>query len=71
MFTRVPANLNIISDGGDITIVLPHGSTTNYAINYQHRRWRLQRLGAGHLAATANKIDVDSGGGNVSIAEAS
>ena len=30
-FTRVPAYLNITSDGGDITIVLPHGST-RYAI---------------------------------------
>ena len=31
VFTRVPTNLNVISDGGDITIVLPHG-TTSYAI---------------------------------------
>ena len=33
VFTRVPANLNIISDGGDINIVLPQGSTS-YAITY-------------------------------------
>jgi len=66
-FTRVPVNLNIISDGGDITILLPHGST-RYAITYN--------TDGGDYSApvpvsssSRNAIDVQSGGGNVSIAE--
>ena len=69
VFTQVPADLSIISSGGDITIVLPHGSTA-YAI-------RSQTGGGDYSAsvptndASGNKIQVDSGGGNVSIAKAS
>ena len=66
-FTRVPVNLNIISDGGDITILLPHGST-RYAITYN--------TDGGDYSApvpvspsSGHTIDVQSGGGNVSIAE--
>ena len=66
-FTGVPVNLNIISDGGDITILLPHGST-RYAITYN--------TDGGDYSApvpvsssSRNTIDVQSGGGNVSIAE--
>jgi Putative adhesin len=69
VFTQVPADLSIISSGGDITIVLPHGSTA-YAIRSQ--------TGGGDYSASVptndaagNKIQVDSGGGNVSIAKAS
>jgi len=68
-FTRVPVNLNIISSGGNISIVLPHGST-QYAIT--------STPGGGSYsasvptnAASGNTIKVDSGGGNISIAEAS
>ncbi len=66
-FTGVPVNLNVISDGGDITILLPHGST-RYAITYN--------TDGGDYSApvpvsssSRNAIDVQSGGGNVSIAE--
>ena len=66
-FTRAPVNLSITSDGGDITIVLPHGST-RYAItnntdggDYSARCRSARR--------PANTINVQSGGGNVSIAE--
>ncbi len=66
-FTRAPMNLNITSDGGDIAIVLPHGST-RYAIT--------SSTGGGDYSApvpvsssSRNTIDVQSGGGNVSITE--
>jgi hypothetical protein len=68
-FTSVPANLSVTSSGGNITIVLPPGAT-EYAIKAQ--------TGGGDYSArvptngaAANKITVDSGGGNVSIAEPS
>jgi Putative adhesin len=69
VFTKVPDDVKISSSGGDITIVLPHGSTA-YAISRQ--------LAGGDYSASVPtndasgyKIQVDSGGGNVSIAEAS
>ena len=69
VFTQVPDDIRITSSGGDITIVLPHGSTA-YAISSQ--------TGGGEYSASVptndasgNKIQVDSGGGNVSIAKAS
>jgi len=68
VFTQVPDNIRISSSGGDITIVLPHGSTS-YAI---------QSNGGGgdyHASvptndASGHKIKLDTGGGNVNIAEA-
>ena len=66
-FTEVPANINIVSSGGDITIVLPHGPT-EYAIK--------KTTSGGDFGASvpqnslaAHKITLDSGGGNVSITE--
>jgi hypothetical protein len=68
-FTRPPASLSVTSSGGDITIVLPRGAT-QYAISYQ--------TSGGDYGASvptnkfaADKITVDSGGGNVSITEPS
>ena len=68
-FTSVPTSLNITSEGGDITILLPHGNTS-YAItrtteggDYSAQVPTTTSLTASH------KITVDSGGGNVSIRE--
>ena len=69
VFTKVPDDLSIGSSGGDITIVLPHGRTA-YAISSQ-------TAGGNYSAsvptndASGNKIRIVSGGGNVSITEAS
>ena len=66
---QVPDYLKISSSGGDITIVLPRGSTS-YAI-------KSNASGGDYSAsvpindASRHTIQVDSGGGNVSIAEAS
>jgi hypothetical protein len=69
VFTSVPADLKVISDGGDISVVLPHGSTT-YTISYT--------TDGGNYSApvpigpsSGHTITVESGGGNVSITEAS
>jgi DUF4097 and DUF4098 domain-containing protein YvlB len=66
-FTTVPAEVDVTSSGGDITIVLPHG-TTEYAIK--------ETTSGGDYGASvprndlaAHKITVNSGGGNVSITE--
>lgn len=67
-FTTVPTSLDITSSGGDVSVVLPHGPAA-YAIS--------ATTDGGDFSApvpknqaSANKITLDSGGGNVSISEA-
>ncbi len=69
VFTKAPAYLDITSSGGDITVVLPH-STTQYGISYQTGGGDYSASVPVNLAAKAHTITVDSGGGNVSISEA-
>jgi Putative adhesin len=66
-FTTVPANVDITSSGGDLTIVLPHG-TAEYAIR-ETTSGGDSRVSVPRNDLAANKIRVDSGGGNVSITE--
>jgi hypothetical protein len=68
VFTSVPDYVKVSSSGGDITIVVPRGSAS-YAIKSH---------AGGDFGASVPKnhaarhiIQVDSGGGNISIAEAS
>jgi hypothetical protein len=69
VFTAVPDYVKVGSSGGDITIVVPRGSTS-YHIK--------STLSGGDYSASVptnnasrHAIQVDSGGGNISIAEAS
>jgi hypothetical protein len=69
VFTAVPDYVKVGSSGGDIAIVVPHGNTS-YAIK--------STSSGGDYGATVptndasrHTIQVDSGGGNISIAEAS
>ena len=68
VFTQPPANLDMVSHGGNIKVVLPH-SSTGYAIT--------NSSGGGNVSepvtlnsTSPDKITVDSGGGNISITEA-
>jgi hypothetical protein len=66
-FTRPPADLTITSSGGDITIVVPRGAT-EYAITESTAGGDYgAKVPSNDLAA--NKITVQSGGGNVSITQ--
>jgi hypothetical protein len=69
VFTAVPDSVKVSSGGGDITIVVPRGSTS-YSIKSD--------ASGGDFSAQVPKndasrhtIQVDSGGGNISITEAS
>ena len=69
VFTAVPDYVKVDSSGGDITIVVPHGDT-GYAIKSNADG------GDYHGAvpvndASGHTIQVDSGGGDINIAEAS
>ena len=69
VFTKVPDYVKVDSSGGDITIVVPRGNAS-YAI-------KSQASGGSYSAqvptndASRHTIQVDSGGGNVNITEAS
>ena len=69
VFTAVPDYVKVSSSGGDITIVVPRGNTS-YAV-------KSTSSGGDYHAtvpvndASPHTIQVDSGGGNISIAEAS
>jgi hypothetical protein len=67
-FTKVPANIDVGSSGGDINIVLPHG-TTEYAISYSTAGGDYGASVPTNKFAT-DKISVRSGGGDVRITEA-
>ncbi len=70
VFTRAPANLDITSAGGDITILLPPGGT-EYAITDRPGGGDYSRADTVRInSASANKITVDSGGGNIRIGTA-
>jgi hypothetical protein len=69
VFTKVPDYVKIGSSGGEITIVVPSGNAS-YAITSNASG------GAYHASvprndASRHSIQVDSGGGNISITEAS
>jgi putative adhesin len=67
-FTRAPANIFVDSSGGNVNIVLPPG-TTQYAISAETDGGDYRHTVTNNQAA-ADKINVNSGGGDVSITEA-
>jgi hypothetical protein len=69
VFTQPPQNLDITSDGGDITVLLPHGSTAYYITSSPGGGNDSESVPTSRLSR--NTISVDSGGGDITIAEAS
>ncbi|MDQ2812642.1 MAG: DUF4097 domain-containing protein [Actinomycetota bacterium] len=69
VFIKVPATLDIISDGGNVNIVVPRGATA----------YRISAAADGGdnsvtvptTSSSGNQITVDSGGGDITITEAS
>lgn len=68
-FTRVPANVDVVSSGGDITIVLPPGAT-QYSITVVTDGGDYHHSSVTNNQAAADKINVNSSGGDVNITEA-
>jgi hypothetical protein len=67
-FTRPPASLNVTSSGGDITIVLPRDAT-QYAITVVTDGGDYRHSFVKNNQAAADKINVNSSGGDVNITE--
>jgi hypothetical protein len=69
VFTKVPDYVKVGSSGGDITIVLPPG-TTSYHIKSNASGGDYGAPGVPTNDASRHLIQVDSGGGNISITKA-
>jgi hypothetical protein len=69
VFAQPPANLDITSDGGDVTVLLPRGATAYRITSTADGGDESQSVPTSPQSQHA--ISVDSGGGNISIAEAS
>jgi hypothetical protein len=68
VFTRPPSYLNITSAGGDVSVVLPHGSTYHVKVTPEGGDYTPSPT-VSSSATSRNTITVVSGGGNVSITE--
>ena len=67
VFTKVPANLNITSDGGDVNIIVPRGATS-YRVSTTTDRGD-DRVTVPQSASSGDQITVDSGGDDITISE--
>jgi DUF4097 and DUF4098 domain-containing protein YvlB len=67
--TQVPQNLQIIAEGGNVTVILPLGSTT-YDISTPDNQGGNISYPQSLLSSTStHKITVDSGGGDITISQ--
>jgi len=69
VFTRVPTSLTVNSSGGDINILLPHGSTSYYIAGSSAGGDYSAQVPVTTNPRASHRITVGSGGGNVHIAE--
>jgi hypothetical protein len=69
VFTGAPANLDITSNGGDVSVVLPHGGTY-YHVKVTAHGGDYTASSTVPASPSGHPITVASGGGNVSITEA-
>jgi hypothetical protein len=69
VFTKPPGYLDITSDGGDVTVVLPHGATT-YRVATTPDGGNVSG-GVPTSSSASDTITIESGGGDISITEAS
>ena len=67
VFTKVPSNLNIITDGGDVNIILPRGATS-YRVSTTTDGGD-DSVTVPQSASSGDQITVNSGGGGITISE--
>jgi hypothetical protein len=70
VFTQVPRNLSITSAGGDISVVLPPGDAS-YDLVTNTGGGDISEPGIKINNSSSNQITLDSGGGDISVTEAS
>ncbi|HXW86891.1 MAG TPA: DUF4097 family beta strand repeat-containing protein [Streptosporangiaceae bacterium] len=69
VFTQVPTDLQITAAGGNVTVILPPGGTT-YDIRTQTDGGNVSYPAALASSSSPDTITIDSGGGDITIAQA-
>ncbi len=68
-FTQAPQNLQITAEGGNVTVILPPGSTT-YDISTPDTEGGNVSYPSSLVSSTSShKITIDSGGGDITISQ--
>lgn len=70
-FTQPPHSLQIVADGGNVTVIVPHGGT-KYAISTPDTQGGNVSYPSALVSPTSHRtITVDCGGGDITLSEAS
>jgi DUF4097 and DUF4098 domain-containing protein YvlB len=67
--SQVPQNLQITAEGGDVTVILPLGSTTYDISTPDNQDANITYPQSLSNSKSSNKITIDSGGGNITISQ--
>jgi hypothetical protein len=67
VFTKVPSNLNVLSDGGNVNIIVPR-STASYRVSTTTDSGD-HSVRVPQSASSGDQITVNSGGGGITISE--
>jgi len=67
--TQVPQNLQITTEGGNVTVILPLGSTTYYISTPDNQGGNVSYPQSLVSSTSTHKITIDSGGGDVTISQ--
>jgi putative adhesin len=67
--TQVPQNLQITTEGGNVTVILPLGSTTYYISTPDNQGGNVSYPQSLVSSQSTHKITIDSGGGNITISQ--
>jgi Toastrack DUF4097 len=66
-FTQIPQNLQITAEGGNVTVILPLGSTTYDISTPDNQGSNVTYPQSLSNPKSSNKITIDSGGGDITI----
>jgi DUF4097 and DUF4098 domain-containing protein YvlB len=67
--TQVPQNLQITAEGGDVTVILPLGSTTYDISTPDDQGANVSYPQSLFSATSTHKITIDSGGGDITVSQ--
>jgi Putative adhesin len=68
-FTQVPQNLQITAEGGDVTVILPLGSTTYNISTPDDQGANVSYPQSLFSSKSTHKITIDSGGGDITVSQ--
>ena len=67
--TQVPQNLQITTEGGNVTVILPLGSTTYDISTPANQGANVSYPQSLFSSTSSHKISIDSGGGDITVSQ--